>query len=131
MLRRWKWRKLRENEENSVFRTFFWWKFFYLKKFPSKNGRFCRLNIPPRVPYRIFTLAQKYYPQGQNKNAEFDRSADFIDEILPSLSTRYSSSYLPNIVLTEYYNFLSTWYIIDIIDNPWGYKHLCVSQTIF
>ena len=43
MLRRQKWEISRENEEKSVKTD----NFVQIEKFPSKNGRFRRLNIPP------------------------------------------------------------------------------------
>ena len=50
MLRRRKQENSWENEENSVFRTLLWQKWFYQaksKNFRQKNGCFRRLNIPP------------------------------------------------------------------------------------
>ena len=50
MLRRQKREISRENEEKSVKTD----NFVQIEKFPSKNGRFCRLNIPPG--YRVRKL---------------------------------------------------------------------------
>ena len=52
----------------------------------SKNDRFDKIimlgpSTEPRVPTYISTIEPKYYPQGRIQSAEFDRRADFIDQI--------------------------------------------------
>ena len=49
MLRRQKREIFRENEEKSVKTD----NFVQIEKFPSKNGRFRRLNIPPKCKFFV------------------------------------------------------------------------------
>ena len=93
----------------------------------TKNKHLCAESNAPNC---IFTIAPKYYQQGQIQSIDFNHNADFLDEILPSLSTRcsfliylikywlniflfwrkISISYIPSTV------FLSIWYSTFMLD---------------